>query len=65
MVQSILNWIFGWVGSFLLSAAVKFLESKWPGIKPVIDQILAFLGQNVPASVIQAHLNLLHVPKAE
>lgn len=63
MIQNILNWVFTVVGNFLLKTAVSFLESKWPGLTPIIDKILALLGQNVPPAALALHLDQFVIPK--
>ncbi len=56
MLNSIVGWLLGKAGSWLLNIAVNFLEGKWPGLKPIIDQILAWLGQGVTPAQITEHL---------
>jgi len=62
MINSILSWIFGKLGGWLLNFAVGLLEKQWPGIKPIIDKILEWLGAQVPPPVIQAHLDAFKHP---
>lgn len=55
-LSTIGTWLMGKVGSAILSFAVTFLEGKFPGLTPIINQIMTWLGMGVPASQIATHL---------
>lgn len=56
LVSTFVAGLLGKLGSWLLNVAVVFLEAKFPGLTPVINQILTWLGQGVPPSQIASHL---------
>lgn len=48
-----------WILQFIIKMGVRALESKFPGLTPVIEKIVAYLEGGGSTAVLQKHVELL------